>query len=83
MQVSVGDKDSLKGGEGQQQDLGGPTLLWGIQGGKVRALPESQKQRRGGVSYKVENLSLSSHLDSHPQGNWRHMEIIQSREWAD
>lgn len=60
LQVSVGDRDSLKGGEGQQQDLGGPTLLWGIQGGKVRALPESQKQRRGGVSYNTEHLSLSS-----------------------
>ena len=60
LQVSVGDKDSLKGGEGQQLDLGGPTLLWGIQGGKVKALPNSQTQRRGGVSYNVENLSLSS-----------------------
>lgn len=70
MQVSVGDRDSLKGVKERQQDLGGPTLLGGVQGGKLRALPESQKQRRGGVSYNMENLYVCppppSHLDPPP-----------------
>lgn len=72
-------------GWGRQQDLGGPTLLWGIQGGKAGTLPDLQKQQSGGVSYSMETLNsflLLPQFDPHPRGSWKHLEIIQSSRWA-
>lgn len=66
LQVSVGDRDSIKGGKEDSRTLEDQLSYRGIQGGKVRPLPESQKQRRGGVSYNTENLFLPLPAPSPP-----------------
>lgn len=88
LQVSVGDRDSIKGDKERQQDLGGPTLLQGYTGREGQGPSGVTEAEKGRCELQYgEPLSSSPrpspHLDPHPRGSWRHLEIIQSSKWAD